>query len=125
MNNEKSDKNMLVLLEAIILIQLLLENLEELQGTHYNKQRLKQQMNYLIKELEPLAERDYNVVFNNGQEETIKIANEYSKMVKFISLQKLPSKVALTQIVEAWNIDHEIIEATVHRINNKKKNANK
>jgi hypothetical protein len=113
---EKSESNLLVLLESVVLLQLLLENLEELQGTHYNKQRLKQQMNSLIKEIAPLAERDYNIVFGNGQEETLQILNEYSKLIKFISLQKLPSKVALSQIVEAWNKDNKTIEATVHRI---------
>lgn len=119
MSNEKSETNLLVLLETIVLMQLLLENLEELQGTHYNKQKLKQQTKSLIKEIEPLAERDYNVVFGNGQEETIKIMNEYSKLVKFISLQKLPSKVSLSQIVEAWNTDHKTIEEMVQKINNK------
>lgn len=123
MNTEKSESNLLVLLEAIVLIQMLLENLEELEGTHYNKQRLKQQLKALIKELAPLAERDYNIVFGNGQEETIKILNEYAKLVKFISLQKLPSKVSLSQIVEAWNTDHKIIEEMVQKINNKN-NAN-
>lgn len=119
MSNEKSESNLLVLLETIVYLQLLLENLEELQGTHYNKQKLKQQINAFINTIEPLAERDYNVVFGNGQEETIKILNEYSKMVKFISLQKLPSKVYLSQIVQAWNTDHKAIEEIVQKINNK------
>lgn len=119
MSNEKSESNLLVLLETIVYLQLLLENLEELQGTHYNKQKLKQQINAFINTIEPLAERDYNVVFGNGQEETIKILNEYSKMVKFISLQKLPSKVYLSQIVQAWNTDHKTIEEIVQKINNK------
>jgi hypothetical protein len=48
---EKSESNLLVLLESVVMLQLLLENLEELQGTHYNKQRLKQQLNSLIKEI--------------------------------------------------------------------------
>lgn len=119
MSNEKSESNLLILLETIVYLQLLLENLEELQGTHYNKQKLKQQINAFINTIEPLAERDYNVVFGNGQEETIKILNEYSKMVKFISLQKLPSKVYLSQIVQAWNTDHKTIEEIVQKINNK------
>ena len=119
MSNEKSESNLLVLLETIVYLQLLLENLEELQGTHYNKQKLKQQINAFINTIEPLAERDYNVVFGNGQEETIKILNEYSKMVKFISLQKLPSKVYLSQIVQAWNTDHKTIEEIAQKINNK------
>lgn len=110
------NNNLLVLLETVILLQMTLESLEVLQGTHYNKMRLKQQISGLVKEITPLAERDYNKVFNNGEADTIQILNEYDKLVKFISLQKLPSKVALSQIVEAWNFEPKTIEATVHRI---------
>ena len=113
--NEKQE-NLLTLLETIILMQMLVENLELLQGTHYNRQKLKQQIKILIKEVSPLIERDYNIVFSNGQDETQEIIKEYEKLISFISLQQLPSKVALSQILEAWNHDPKTIEATVHRI---------
>ena len=74
----------------------------------------------VIKECEVLElnneERDYNIVFNNEESETQEIIKEYEKMVSFISLQQLPSKVALSQIVEAWNLEPKTIEATTHRI---------
>lgn len=116
----KTENNLLVLLETVILLQMLTENLEELEGTHYNRQRIKQLMKPLLNEIIPLAERDYNVVFGNGQEETLSIMNEYQKLIQFISLQKLPSKVVLSQVVEAWNKDHKTIETIVHEIINKK-----
>jgi len=108
--------NLLTLLETVILLQMTLENLEVLQGTHYNKQRLKQQIKSLIKEITPLAERDYNIVFNNGEEETQAIILEYEKLISYISLQQLPQKVVLSQMIEAWNKDKKTIEATTHRI---------
>lgn len=113
---KQEQENLLTLLETIILMQMLIENLEMLQGTHYNKSNLKVKLKTLIKEVSPLAERDYNIVFNNGESETQEIIKEYEKMVSFISLQQLPSKVALSQIVEAWNLEPKTIEATTHRI---------
>ena len=113
---KQEQENLLTLLETIILMQMLIENLEMLQGTHYNKSNLKVKLKTLIKEVSPLAERDYNIIFNNGESETQEIIKEYEKMVSFISLQQLPSKVALSQIVEAWNLEPKTIEATTHRI---------
>lgn len=113
---KQEQENLLTLLETIILMQMLIENLEMLQGTHYNKSNLKVKLKTLIKEVSPLAERDYNIVFNNGESETQEIIKEYEKMVSFISSQQLPSKVALSQIVEAWNLEPKTIEATTHRI---------
>ena len=113
---KQEQENLLTLLETIILMQMLIENLEMLQGTHYNKSNLKVKLKTLISEVSPLAERDYNIVFNNGESETQGIIKEYEKMVSFISLQQLPSKVALSQIVEAWNLEPKTIEATTHRI---------
>ena len=110
------NKDLITLLETVILMQMLLENLELLQSTHYNKQRLKQQIKSLIQEIAPLAERDYNIVFANGSDETIQIILEYEKLVSFISLQQLPQKVVLSQMCEAFNYEPKTIEATIHRI---------
>lgn len=109
-------KNLMTLLETIILMQMMMENLELLQGTHYNKSNLKVKIKTLLKEITPLAERDYNIVFKNGEMDTQSIVMEYEKLVSYISLQQLPQKVALSQIVESWNYEPKTIEATCHRI---------
>jgi len=114
--SDKDSKNLITLLESVILMQMLVENLETLQGTHYNRQLLKQQIKALIKVIAPLAERDYKIVFNNGEQDTQNIIMEYEKLVNFISLQQLPQKVALSQMVEAFNFDRKTMEATTHRI---------
>lgn len=113
---ENTPNNLLTLLESVILMQMLLENLEQLQGTHYDRQQIKQQVKKTIALISPLAERDYNIVFRNGQEDVQSIISEYEKLVSFISLQKLPQKVVLSQMVEAFNYDPHTIEATTHRI---------
>ena len=118
-----NQKNLITLLETVILMQMMMENLELLQGTHYNKQNIKVKIKALLKEITPLAERDYNIVFNNGEMDTQSIVMEYEKLVSFISLQQLPQKVALSQIVESWNHEPKTIEATCHRIIKKYKSV--
>ena len=112
----KEETNLITLLETVILMQMLLENLETLQGTHYNKFQLKLKIKALLKEIAPLAERDYGIVFANGERDTQSIVMEYEKLISYISLQQLPQKVALSQIVESWNLEPKTIEATCHRI---------
>lgn len=122
---EKSPENLIILLDTIITMQLLVENLEQLQGTHYNRMRLKQQIKALLKECAPLVERDYNLVFGNGESETQNIMFEFEKLIRYISLQKLPQKVVLSQMVECFNLDKKTMEATMHRIINKPRNNQK
>ena len=116
MQDEKTPENLLTLLETVILTQMLLENLETLQGTHYNKKMLSPKLKALIKYIAPLAEKDYGIVFNNGEQETQSIIFEYEKLVSYISLQKLPQKVVLSQLIEAFNYEPKTMEANVHRI---------
>ena len=54
-------KDLLTLLETIILMQMLVENLDELKNKHYDKQLVKNRLNALLKTVAPLAERDYNI----------------------------------------------------------------
>jgi DNA-binding transcriptional regulator YbjK len=111
-----TETNLITLLETVILSQMLMENLEQLQSTHYNKSNLKVKIKTLLKEITPLAEKDFNTVFENGEHETQSIVMEYEKLVSFIANQNLPQKVVLSQMVEAFNLDQKTIEATVHRI---------
>lgn len=43
---------------------------------------------------------------------------EYEKLVRFISLLKVPEKVVLSQMVEAWNLDKKEMEKTLTKIIN-------
>ena len=114
MNPNKHD--LLTLLETIILMQMLVENLDELKNKHYDKQLVKNRLNALLKTVSPLAERDYNIVFKNGEHDTQSIISEYEALISHISNQQVPQKVALSQMVQAWNFDRKTMEATTHRI---------
>ena len=112
----KTEENLLTLLETVILSQMLMENLEQLQQTHYNKSNLKVKLRTLLKEVTPLAEKDFNTVFGNGESETQSIVMEYEKLVSYIANQKLPQKVVLSQMVEAFNKSPKQMEGIVHKI---------
>jgi hypothetical protein len=114
--NGENNEDLITLLETIILMQMMLENLELLQNTHYNKSHLKVKIKTLLKEITPLAERDYNVVFNNGERDTQSIIKEYEKLISFISLQQLPQKVILTQMIQAFNTSPKQVEGIIHKI---------
>lgn len=114
--NQK-EKNLLDLLDIIILNMMLVEKLEDFQLTSfYNKGSIKNKIKALMKDLEPIANRDYTTVFNNGETETQQIISEYERMVAQIRDKTVPEKVILTQLVEAYNLDKKTIEATCHRI---------
>ena len=115
-NNHRNKHDLLTLLETIILMQMLVENLDELKNKHYDKQLVKNRLNALLKTVAPLAERDYNIVFKNGEHDTQSIIKEYEALVSHISNQQVPQKVALSQMVQAWNFDRDTMEGTTHRI---------
>lgn len=111
------EKNLLDLLDIIILNMMLVEKLEDFQLTSfYNKGSIKNKIKALMRDLEPIANRDYTTVFNNGEEETQQIISEYERMVAQIRDKTVPEKVILTQMIEAFNLDKKTIEATCHRV---------
>jgi len=72
--DRNNEKNLLDLLDIVILMQMLVEKVENFQlKNHYNKQLIKQQLKAVLKTITPLAERDYNIVFSNGETETQQI----------------------------------------------------
>lgn len=116
------EQNLLDLLDIIILMMMLVEKLEDFQiENHYNVQQIKMQTKKLLSIVTPVAERDYRTVFNNGEEETQNIILEYESLVAQIRDFDMPQKVMLNQMIEAFNFDKKTIEATVHRVLNKKR----
>jgi len=116
------EKDLLDLLDIIILLMMLVEKIEGFQlENHYNKQLLKQSAKKLLQIITPLAERDYKIVFENGEKETQQIISEYENFIAQIRDFNVPQKVILTQMIEAFNIEKDTIEATVHRVLKKNK----
>lgn len=118
MTNKKTKQdNLLDLLDIVILLMMLTEKVETFQiENHYNRQEIKQASKKLLAIITPLAERDYNIVFNNGEKETQQIISEYENFVAQIRDFNVPQKVILTQMIQAFNLDKKVIEATVHRV---------
>lgn len=124
MNLEKhktKEDNLMDLLDIIILMMMLIEKLEGFQiKNHYNITQIKSHIKKLLGIITPLADRDYKIVFNNGEEETQKIISEYEILVAQIRDFQVPQKVILNQMIEAFNYDKKTIESTIHRLLNKK-----
>ena len=116
-NKKTKQDNLLDLLDIVILLMMLTEKVETFQiENHYNRQEIKQASKKLLAIITPLAERDYNIVFNNGEQETQQIISEYENFVAQIRDFNVPQKVILTQMIQAFNLDKQVIEATVHRV---------
>lgn len=118
MTNKKTKQdNLLDLLDIVILLMMLTEKIEGFQiENHYNRQQIKQMTKKYLSLITPIAERDYNIVFNNGEKETQQIISEYENFVAQIRDFNVPQKVILTQMIQAFNLEKQTIEATVHRI---------
>ncbi len=99
------EQNLLDLLDIIILMMMLVEKLEDFQiENHYNVQQIKMQTKKLLSIVTPVAERDYKIVFRNGEDETQKIIREYEILVASIRDFDVPQKVILNQLIEEFNL---------------------
>lgn len=117
MEKKAKEDNLMDLLDIVILLMMLVEKVETFQiENHYNKQQIKQASKKLLEVITPIAERDYKIVFQNGEKETQQIISEYENFVSQIRDFNVPQKVILTQMIQAFNLEGKTIEATVHRI---------
>jgi hypothetical protein len=117
MTKEQKEKDLLDLLDIIIHMFMLVEKIEGFQiENHYNKMQIKSVLNKALQVITPLAERDYQVVFRNGESETLQIMSEYENLIAQIRDFNVPQKVILTQMIQAFNLERGVIEATTHRI---------
>ena len=117
MAKEQKEKDLLDLLDIIILMFMLVEKIEGFQlENHYNKMQIKHVIKKTLQTITPLAERDYQIVFRNGESETLQIMSEYENLIAQIRDFNVPQKVILTQMIQAFNLERGVIEATTHRI---------
>ncbi len=117
MTKEQKEKDLLDLLDIIIHMFMLVEKIEGFQlENHYNKMQIKSVLNKALQVITPLAERDYQIVFRNGESETLQIISEYENLIAQIRDFNVPQKVILTQMIQAFNLERGVIEATTHRI---------
>lgn len=101
-------------LEHIIISQLQLERLENL-SENLNRRKVKKLSKELIKELLPITSY-YDKMYMQDEETGREIVWEYDSTVKQFARKNLMHKVAIGQIIEAFEIDSEAMTANAHRI---------
>ena len=116
------EKDLLQLLDIILQMMLLTETIEGFKIRNiYNRQMIKNVLNKALAVIVPIVDRDYPLVFKAGQDDSIKIMNKYEKMIHFIRDFNVPQKEKLTEMIEAYNYDKGVMDATIHRILKKHK----
>jgi len=115
--NRPPEEDLLQLLDIILQMMLLTETVEDFKIKNlYNRQLIKNVLNKALEVIVPIIERDYPLVFKAGQEDSLKIISTYEKLIHFIRDFNVPQKEKLTQFIEAYNYDREVMDATTHRI---------
>ena len=121
-SSEAREKDLLQLLDIILQMMLLTETIDDFKVKNvYNRQMIKNVLNKALAVIVPLVDRDYPLVFKAGQDDSIKIMNKYEKMIHFIRDFNVPQKEKLTEMIEAYNYDKGVMDATIHRILKKHK----
>lgn len=121
-SNEAREEDLLQLLDIVLQMMLLTETVEDFKIKNvYNRQNIKNSLDRALRVIVPLVDRDYPLVFKAGQEDSIKIMNKYEKLIHFIRDFNVPQKEKLTEMIEAYNYDKGVMDATIHRILKKHK----
>lgn len=116
-SNEAREEDLLQLLDIVLQMMLLTETVEDFKIKNvYNRQMIKNVLNKALAVIVPIVDRDYPLVFKAGQDDSIKIMNKYEKMIHFIRDFNVPQKEKLTEMIEAYNYDKGVMDATTHRI---------
>lgn len=78
-------------------------------------------MKVLIKQLIPLAEKNYNKAFGLDESTLVNITYEYSQLSKTLSTLNIPDKIGLSQMISAFQLEPDSVQAKIHRILKKHK----
>jgi hypothetical protein len=75
----------------------------------YFKGNFKTKTKELRKLLEPIIQKDYALVYSNGEDTTNKIIIDFEIFVRYIGLTKLPSKEEIQNLSKAYNENPKLI----------------
>ena len=112
MNNDSTT----TILDTVILCQMLVENLEELQTTKFNRQKIKMITKNLLSEITPICEAIYDDIFNIDENTVMSITKAYEIHIRNLRGLNIPDKVALAQFTEARRLDLVETEKGIHEI---------
>jgi hypothetical protein len=116
------EQDLLQLLDIILMMMMLTETVEDFKIKNiYNRQLIKNVLNKALAVIVPIVDRDYPLVFKAGEKDSQKIIGKYEKLIHFIRDFNVPQKEKLTEMIEAYNFDHGVMDATINRLIKKQK----
>lgn len=116
-SSEAKEEDLLQLLDIILQMMLLTETVEDFKIKNlYNRQLIKNVLNKALAVIVPIVDKDYTLVFKAGEKDSLKIISSYEKLIHFIRDFNVPQKEKLTEMIEAYNLDKDVMNATMHRI---------
>nr|DAI89508.1 MAG TPA: hypothetical protein [Caudoviricetes sp.] len=74
----------------------------------------------MVKEFEVDVTRDFNKAFSLDEDTLLIVQQNYDCAINSIACRDIPSVVIQTQLWEAYKKDPKVLEATSHRILNKR-----
>lgn len=117
------EDELLLVLELIVQSQMLLETIDQMDSNYYgNLSPVKTALNVVKKKLTKPVEKDFKVVYDNGNKgseevnETNEIIKELEHLVRNIATFRVPAKVINSQMIRAYNLENDTMIATAHRI---------
>lgn len=118
------ESNLLFLLDTIIHFMMMQKKYDAISNKKdpapFYKQNFKLKSNQLLTELEPFINRDYGLVFKNGEETTNNIIIELEMFVRYIAIGKVPTFEEIQYLSKAYNQDEKLIGSISKKIIKKK-----
>lgn len=119
-NAQQTESNLFCLLDTIIHFMMSQEKFDTLAGrTMHNKIKTKYclpSMESLSEALEPLITKDYNTVFKNDQNETLKLISTFEIYVRYIAIAKLPDNTTIQKLLNAYGKDTKLVGSICKKV---------
>lgn len=114
------NKEIMLTLKLATVGQIYLEMLEEYERLPANKFKKKNLIKQLTKEFEVDVTRDFDKAFSLDEETLLIVQQSYDLAISSIACRDIPSAVIQTQLWGAYRKEPKVLEATSHRILNKR-----
>ena len=111
-----SSENLLYLLDFIVHSMRLQEIYDDFAETKYNKREVKRLTKFLSQKIDPILERDYSIVYNNGSDETQSIMIDLEIFVRNIGLMMVPESEQIQRFMKAYQKDSKKISSISKKI---------
>ena len=119
---EEYEDQQLLVLESILYGYLYKESIRQMKKGYYSDvSAVCTAMNVVEKKIKPIIERDFNIVYKNGNKaegknESFGLIADLEYQVKEMASFRVPAKVVLSKMIKAFNYENDTILATADRI---------